>query len=271
MKVFLLAMFLFTQNANAQQHFHKVMTVIFENTNYDEAVAQDFFASFAAEGASFTNFNAELHPSQGNYITLITGNNFGVQGDGQTTIDQRSIVDLLEAKGLTWKVYAESYPGNCFLDNSGKYARKHNPFISIANIQQNPARCANIVDADQLDQDIANNQVPDYSFYIPNLDDDGHDTGVSFANDWFRNRFGALMQKPNFMSGMAIIATFDESGNLFDNHIYTAIVGEGIKAGSEFSGELNHFSLLNMIEDNFTLGDLGQRDTDANRVLEIWQ
>ncbi len=267
--ILVLGLFL-NQNANADQHFHKVMTVIFENTDYQAALNQDFFASFAAQGALLTNFNAELHPSQGNYISLIAGNNFQVSGDEKENVDQLSIVDLLEAKGLTWKVYAEGYPGNCFLSNSGKYVRKHNPFVSIVNIQNNPARCANIVNAEQLAVDIENNQVPDYSFYVPNLDNDAHDTGVEFANDWFKNFFGLLMQDPKFMTGMALIATFDESGPFGGNQVYTAIVGEGIKPGIQSATEYNHFSLLKMIEDNFALGTLNQKDLDASSISDIW-
>lgn len=48
-------------------------------------------------------------------------------------------------------------------------SRKHNPFISFTSISGNPARCAKIVPATQLDTDIANNALPNYSFYTPNL------------------------------------------------------------------------------------------------------
>lgn len=51
----------------------------------------------------------------------------------------------------------------------GKYARKHNPFISFKNIQTNPERCAKIVNADVLDEDIKNDTVPQYVFYTPNV------------------------------------------------------------------------------------------------------
>ena len=37
---------------------------------------------------------------------------------------------------------------------------KHNPFISFPSITNNATRCAKIVNADQLDTDIANNAVP---------------------------------------------------------------------------------------------------------------
>lgn len=51
----------------------------------------------------------------------------------------------------------------------GKYARKHNPFISFKNISGNKQRCAKIVNSKQLDKDIANNNVPQFVFYTPNV------------------------------------------------------------------------------------------------------
>ena len=67
----------------------------------------------------------------------------------------------LEEKGYDWRVYAEGFPGNCFLGASrGKYARKHVPFLSFQNVQSNPARCAKVVEARQFDSDIAAGQLP---------------------------------------------------------------------------------------------------------------
>lgn len=252
------------------QHFQKVMNVIFENTDYRPTMQQDFFAYFASQGALLSNFYADFHPSQGNYISMIAGDNFGVYGDGNVTIDQLSIVDRLEEKGLSWKVYAEGYPGDCYLGNAGQYVRKHNPFISIMNIQKNPKRCAHIVNAKQLAIDIANDEVPNYSFYAPGLDSDGHDTGVAYANDWFKMTFTPFIKEPKFMKGMLLVATFDESTFFGGNHIYTAMIGEGVVPGSESSLRYGHCSLLRMIEDNFSLASLGQRDLDATPISGIW-
>ncbi len=264
--------FAYQQKANAgTPHFQKIMTVIFENTDYNPTMREDYFAFFASHGALLSNFFGEFHPSQGNYISLITGNNYEVTNDGTTTIDQLSIIDSLEKKGLTWRVYAEGYPGNCYLKDSGKYVRKHNPFISIANIQTNPKRCANIVNASQLAQDIASGEVTNYSFYIPDLNNDGHDTGVHYSNEWFKNNFSAYLQDPKFMQGMAVVATFDEGSYFGGNHIYTAIVGEGIVPGSESNERYDHYSLLKMIEDNFSLDSLGQYDETAPPIAGIWQ
>lgn len=99
---------------------------------------------------------------------MITGDPHGINDDSSSTIAVPSLVDLLEAKNKTWKTYQEGYPsGTCYTgDRKGKYARKHNPFISIKNIQSDPKRCAKIVGAEKLQIDIDSKQVPDYVWYV---------------------------------------------------------------------------------------------------------
>ena len=72
------------------------------------------------------------------------------------------------------------------------------------------------------------------------------------------------------MNGMALVATFDESSFFGGNHIYTAIVGPGIKRGSESNTRYDHYSLIKMIENNFSLDSLGQSDVNAPDITGIW-
>ncbi|MGZ3697455.1 MAG: alkaline phosphatase family protein [Bdellovibrionota bacterium] len=254
-------------------HFKKVMTVVLENTNYDEAVAQPFLSSLVAHGALLSEFLAEAHPSQPNYIAMISGSTHGVVADGTVNVDARHIGDLLEAKGLQWKVYAEKFPGNCFLGaTSGKYARKHIPFISFKNVQSDPKRCARIVEASALQKDVSAGTLPDYSLYIPDLNNDGHDTGPAYADKFLSGFFGPLLQNPAFTKDLLLVVTFDESESyLGPNHIFTVLYGDGVTQGVESRLTLNHYSLMKMIEDEFSLGNLGQSDASAATVAGIWR
>jgi hypothetical protein len=265
------ALVLHAQSAHALKiktgAFKKVMILVFENSDYEDALKQPFFAKFAKDGTLLTNYHGATHPSQGNYIALIAGDMLGVTDDYDFNLDGNHVGDLLEAKGKTWRVYAEDFPGNCSLRSvSGRYARKHNPFISFKNIQQNPSRCRNIVNASTLQSDIQNGTLADYSFYIPNLNNDGHDTGVGYADKWFSRTFGPLIQDPRFMNGMLLVATFDEGEDDPTNHIYTVLLGAGVKANVTFNKNVNHYSLLRMIEDGFGLGTLGRKDAQAETI-----
>ncbi len=277
MKLFLSSLILlniFTNNVwAANPPFSKVMIVIFENQSYDTIISEPFFGKLASDGASLQNFHAEAHPSQGNYIALVSGDKQGVTGDGNVNLGVNSIVDLLEAKGKTWKAYVEAYPGNCFKGTtSSTYARKHNPFISFKNIQNSSARCANIVNASQLSQDISQGTLPDYSFYIPDMKNDGHDTGPDYADRWYSKTFGPLMQDSRFMKGMLLISTFDESAlGEPNNHIYTVFNGEMVLARATSNDTYDHYSLLRTIEDAFGLGTLGLKDASATAVTAVFK
>lgn len=270
----LAALFLASATAAAAtpgKNFDRVVFVVFENTDYSAAMAQPFFKSLANQGANFSQFEAMAHPSQGNYVALTSGDLNGVDGDGNYDLDVENVVDLLEAKGLTWKVYAENYPGHCFTGRySGDYARKHNPFISYVNIQKNPARCAQIVEAQAFDQDAKNGTLPNYAFYVPNLKNDGHDTGVAYANGWYARKFGPYVADAHFMNRMILVTTFDESGSLWQNQIYTSIVGSTVKPG-DYPAPYITPSLLRMVEDNWDLGNLGKQDGTAPLITGIWK
>ena len=253
--------------------FKKVMIVIFENIDYKAALGQPTFAKFAREGALLTNFYAEVHPSQGDYIALTAGDNYGVTTDGNVNLDVKHIGDLIEAKGKRWEIYLEQYPGGCFTGkSSGTYVRKHNPFISFKDIQNDTARCsAHLIEASALATDIQNGTLPEFSLYIPDLNNDAHDTGVAYADRWFSKFFGPLMNDQHFMQDLLLVVSFDESGIFGGNHIYTAFYGDSVIAGSTGDARYDHYNLLRTIEDTLGLGTLGKKDAAASAIAGIWK
>jgi hypothetical protein len=257
---------------SAQPAFERILIVVLENENESEAIGQPFLKSLAARGAYLESYTAITHPSQPNYIAMTAGDVHGVTNDRPVDLDVRHLGDLLEAKGLEWKVYAEGYPGHCELEQRiGRYARKHEPFISFVNVQRDPARCARIVDAARLRDDIAAGTLPHFALYVPDMDDDGHDTSIEFADRWLAAAFGPLLDDPAFMQGMLFVVTFDESKRLGGNRIYTALYGDGVVAGSVSKEPWNHYSLLRTIEEAFDLGTLGLHDASARPITGIWR
>lgn len=107
---------------------------------------------------------------------MLAGTTAGVLADWPVDLNNiPSLADSLENRSKTWKAYQQNYPGskdNCFKGERSKdflYHRKHNPFMSFTSISNNPARCANIVNADELNQDIASGNVADFVFFTPNM------------------------------------------------------------------------------------------------------
>lgn len=261
-----------TAEAAPRARFQKVFIVVLENTAYEDALAQPFLASLAARGALLTNFFAEARPSQPNYIALTAGSTYGVTSNADVTLDVAHVGDLLEDAGRAWRTYAEGYPGSCFLGSSaGAYARKHVPFLSFLNVQTDPARCARIVDAAALAGDVESGALSDYSLYIPDNKNNGHDTGIAFADQWLARTFGPWLDDPRFMDGMLFVVTFDEGAPAGPNRIYTVLYGPGVVSGATASSRYDHYSVLRTIEDAFGLGTLGQNDAVAPAVSGVWR
>lgn len=252
-------------------HFKKVVWVVFENTNDLAAMAQPDFAKLAKQGVSFSSMLAEVHPSQGNYVAMIAGSNLGIRDDKAIDLKESHIGDLLEKAGLNWGVYAEDYPGGCFTGaRSGNFVRKHVPFLSFLNVTRDARRCAQIRDESAFDQDLASGRIPNFSMYIPNMQNDGHDTGVDFAGKWLTSRFGNLLSQPSKLGDTLFILTFDESGHSATNQIYTVLIGAAIVPGVN-AQNVTHATLLKMVEDEFGVGDLGRDDRKASALPGLWR
>ncbi|KAI8868676.1 phosphoesterase-domain-containing protein [Ramicandelaber brevisporus] len=252
------------------KHFNRVFIVIFENTSFDEVYNDPYFKQLADQGLLLTNFYAITHPSQPNYIALTYGSTGGVTSDSNYNISGKSIVDLLEAKGVSWKAYQEKYPGGCSkTSSSSTYRRKHNPFISYVNVQNNAAWCAKIVNSNQLSTDLANNAVPQFSFYTPDMNNDAHDTDIPYASNWLQGFLPSLLNDPNLSQDTAFVLTFDEDDKSQGNQIYTAILGKGVTPGTTDDTQYTHYSLLRTIEDNFELGNLGRNDASAPLISSL--
>ncbi len=135
------------------KHFDRVVIVVLENQNFTSAMKDPFLSDLAKRGTLLTNFRNLYHPSLPNYIAMIAGNSFGVHNDSNVDFpddDQHKTIGDL----LSWRSYAENYPGDNakpFLDaRSGRYARKHVPFLSFQKIQKNSF--ANVVPVDTKDE-----------------------------------------------------------------------------------------------------------------------
>ena len=275
--IFLLTIIISVNSAKAGDgqpgsRFSRVIQVIFENTDYAAALKQADFANLIQKGALLTQLSAQNHPSQGNYIAMVAGSTLGVATDRNVNLSDRHIGNLLEEAGLSWKVYAEGYPGNCFTGASkGQYVRKHNPLISFIDVANNPERCRKVVNSSEFDADVRENSVPAFSLYIPDLRNDGHDTGVDFAGKYLTKKFVPLLNNKSFMMDTLFIFTFDENRGKSGNQVYTVLVGPSVKPGSVFSAPIGHPALTRLVEDEFRLGSLHKMDESSLQIEGIWQ
>ncbi|KAI8903822.1 phosphoesterase [Gorgonomyces haynaldii] len=219
-----------------------------------------------SKGRLLTNYHANFHPSQPNYIAMIAGEPFDcVSSDLFYNFNDVTIVDLLALKGKTWKTYQQDMPKSktVFLQDRYPYCRKHNPFVSFPRIVNQYFNC--IVNADELDKD-ALKGLPDYIFYTPNLINDGHDAPVRTMSNWLESFLEPKLVDPNYKDVLFLV-TFDENDEFDDydnNRIYSLLIGPGIDPGSEDGTFYTHYSQLAFLQREWGLPSLGKGDKDAN-------
>jgi len=244
------------------KYFDRIFIMQFENQGYSKTIRNKDFKSFADKGKILTNYFAITHPSEPNYIAQIGGDYFGIQDDSVHNLNNSNLVDLLEDNGISWKTYQEAYPGNCNPANTiGKYARKHNPFIIYDSIRNSPVRCNKIVNSKQLDTDLQNNNLPQFTYYTPDMNNDGHDTSLEYAGKFLTSYLESRLKL--FPNGTLAVITFDEDDMKENNKIYTALIGSMIKPKSSDNTRYDHYSLLRTIENNWDLGTLKRNDDKA--------
>lgn len=253
--------------AKTGKRFEHVLIVVLENQAYETTLQNNYMKQLAARGASFARYDTLFKPSQPNYLAMVAGQNFGVASNEVTDVSGSSIADLLETKGLSWKQYAQGFPGGCFKEGvHGDYVRKHVPFISFKSVQADPRRCANVVNADAFDP----KHLPHYALYSPDNRNNGHDTDLAFAAQWLQRFLDPLLNDAALMKDTLIVVTFDESDSKKHNQVYTVLLGGAVRKGYVSDQPVTHYDLLRTIEDNFALGTLGQGDAAAKAITDVW-
>lgn len=251
--------------------FDHVYVIVLENRSYSEIVGKSvapYINSLVARYGLATNFYAETHPSEPNYIALTSGGLQGTNSDGTYNLTVPSIFDQVETAGRTWHVYAQDYPGNCYKGSlvaggidgpgaAGEYARKHNPAISYASISRDSARCANITALAGFDPGAAN-----LEFIIPNQINDMHSSRTNDGDAFLAAFVPKIINSPAFANSVLFI-TWDEGvvDGTPGGHIATVVAAPGMPPGSRFSGSANHYSILRTIELAWGMPFLGQAAT----------
>src|SRR6058998_3183839 len=143
--------------------FDYIVTILMENNGYCEVITTcggggPYQTSLAAayglagtcqsdSACSIGGYSAIDHPSEGNYVQLISGDDYGFTGDcgycpGRTTA--LNIIDRLEAAGLTWKAFAEGASNSGLPTFHPPRGTDHFAFPTF-NDNITPARAANYV------------------------------------------------------------------------------------------------------------------------------
>jgi phosphatidylinositol-3-phosphatase len=250
--------------------FNRVVVVVMENKARSEVLgyrAAPAFNAFARRGAVLSGYRGVTHPSLPNYLALVSGSTHGISSDCTTcTVAGPSLADTLEARGLTWKTYAEGLPRPGWTGPySGRYAKKHVPFLYFRRVLASPARLKRVVPLAQLARDRATGKLPTFSLVVPDLCHDMHDCSVPTGDAWLKRFLPPLLTLP----ATAVFVVFDESDSA-DPGIPALALGSPVRPGSRYSRAMSHYGLLRTIEDGLGLQRLGL-SARAAPVIGIWR
>jgi phospholipase C len=221
------------QSWDAQMpRYQHIFVIMEENKDYGQIIGSGdapTITRLAHAYGSAQRFYAETHPSEPNYVALVSGYTYGIRDDDayyckpgdsrpfcehakmhgyvDHTIHAPSLATQFAAAHITWKNYNESLPSPGSLavvapdPKSGAlpsdlpvYASKHSGFINFSSVQRDPDRAEHLVGFAQLHRDLRTGDVPRFSLIIPNLCNEMHGAGTpDTPEDCSYNHLGKLI------------------------------------------------------------------------------
>ena len=240
-----------------------VVVVLEENQSYPAVIgsaSMPYLNSLAQQNALATQYYANVHPSIGNYFMLTAGQLATSNDSLNTTVNVDNVVRHLLTAGKTWKSYAESLPSVGYIGGDQyPYIRHHNPLSYFSDVANSSVQRVNLVSFTHFSADLANNQLPNYSFVVPNQNHNAHDcptapTGCTndvkpaTADAWLKNNIGPLFNNPGFQKDGILILVFDEGFNTDTahggGHVVALAVGPGVKKGFKSTAFYQHQNVL---------------------------
>ena len=251
-----------TVESQMVQSAHIVM-VVEENQSYATVVRNTTdwpnLNTLISNGALATNYYANTHPSIGNYFMLTTGQLLTNDDQSTTVWTVDNIARRMLAANIPFKIYAEGITQGYVGGNIGLYLVRHNPFARLSDIANNP-QVANqcIWPFTQFAVDLANGTLPEFSYIVPDVDDDAHNGTAQQADSWLQtNLVIPLSNNPAFAPGGdgLLIVEFDEAATSDitngGGHVSPVLWGPPVKVGyTQTSSTLyQHQSMLRTVMD----------------------
>lgn len=258
-------------SAHAAPH---VMVIVEENHSFEQVVgnpAMPFFNKLASEYALATAYTGVSHPSEPNYLAMVSGSIWDNPADrtpADGTYPGPTVVDQLAGRGIGWKAYVEDLPAACDRTATygpGSYDVNHNPFMYFDSIRGSEQQCANDVPFSQFTEDLSGGTAPPFIFVAPNTQHDMHDGTYQQADDWLAARFDTIFASQWYRQGGTVVITFDEGET--SERVATVVVSAADRNRGDFTAPANHYGLLRGIESIYHLPYLKAAGNPANGDL----
>src|SRR4051794_23761006 len=117
-----------------------VIWVVMENRSYGEVIHAPYISSLASRCGVATNYHNITHPSLPNYIAMTSGRpRAALPGTDCSRLCPQSGPSIF-TQTRSWKVFAESMPGNCVRHDARPYVVHHTAapyYTAITNCATN--------------------------------------------------------------------------------------------------------------------------------------
>ena len=301
--VFLLALVPGVSNAQMSK-VKTVWVILMENHNWKGNNAGAAFGAPDIKGNPLAPYiNGELlqtsahaenyynppgnHPSLPNYLWLEAGTNFGILADILPTDNRlattQHLAALLEAKGISWRAYAEPDFGNPVFDNCpldfSEIDVNHLGFDYFADTTNNfnplsPHCIGHVRPYYQLATDLADHTSARYNFITPNLCHDGHEgvspcprtesaDNTSRSDTWLKQNVPLILESREYKEAGALFIIWDEgedSGKFSDGPVGMFLLSRFAKGGGHRayynSIHYDHSSTLKTLQEIFDVEPL---------------
>ena len=260
-----------------------------ENRNYADVIGSTsapYLTQLANTYGLPTNYHSvSQHGSLPEYLALTSANSYDTtfsacnnppstcNGWPAGGVTDPTIMDRIEAAGLTWKAYMEDMPSNCYSYNSGHYMAIHNPFIYYSHVISNSAECDKVVPAGTADSALlsdlgSTSTASNYMWLTPNNCDDMWGCNTSTGDTYLSNLVPQILNSQVFQTrNAALFITWDEGTT--SSHIPAIWAGPSAKHAYTSSNTYGHYSFLSTLEKAWNLPALASNDANASPMTEF--
>jgi phospholipase C len=255
--------------------YEHVVWVVLENHSYDDlfgapgsaaATISPYLNSLAASCGSATNSWSVTHPSLPNYLAMVSGSTGGVTKSctpAQCPQRRRTLFEQVRAQGGSWRVLAESTPGDCRRTDAYPYVVRHNPatyFPAIAADCHRFDRPMGSPTDGRLADLVRTGHLPTFLLVVPNQCHNTHDCDVAAGDTWLSQVVPLIVGGPDYRAGRtAVVVTWDEGKDGYGGqncrmvadrtcHLATVVISPTTPPGTRSSTRFDHYSLLETTE-----------------------
>lgn len=213
-------------------------------------------------------FHSIFGPTIPNRLYSLAGQSGGILNNSipQSGLSFSTILDELEAKGISWRYYYSANPD---------YQPLPSYFLSV---KTNTTMSANLREMDGVFVDAASGTLPAVSIVDPegNLSISEHPpSNITLGEIWTEQVIQAIMRSPQWSSTLVLL-TWDESGGYWDHvsppqvdglgygfRVPLIVISPFAKHGYIDHEIMDHTSLLKFIAENWNLPYLTPREANA--------